>query len=421
MPYTNAQAEAFWQNVFAGAWSTPRLLFDHSAQGKKIAQGTAESTPPDLIVLRLDVADDAALSAIAEARSAPIEAVIFAAWLFLLHLATDQSELVIGVDVGVSQLLPLRLTVDPEISFAEHLDQVLAAWKLARTYSDYPFANLAGAPSSEMLVPGRPIYPVIFVGQIASAEALHITSRHYQPFELLSPADRERIPAGVEDAYPLSMLQAGLIYQNELAYGTAQYHDIISYIIQSPFNAEVFEQTRILVARHPIFRTSYHITGFDEYVQMVHQRAELPLQIVDLRHLDDAEQERWYQQWVSDRKAHRFVWEHPDLVRMYVHVLRDDMYRYTFSQHNSALDGWSITLLLSQRFDIYYRLMAHEPYNDSPIANHLRNYIGLERQAIASAENCQFWNKVLHGSSFTKLPRWQPEQPSQGLSVVFHT
>lgn len=90
------------------------------------------------------------------------------------------------------------------------------------------------------------------------------------------------------------MLQAGLIYQNELAYGTAQYHDIISYIIQSPFNAEVFEQTvRILVARHPIFRTSYHITGFDEYVQMVHQRAELPLQIVDLRHLDDAEQERW--------------------------------------------------------------------------------------------------------------------------------
>jgi amino acid adenylation domain-containing protein len=253
------------------------------------------------------------------------------------------------------------------------------------------------------------------------ADSKRSSAQQYAPFELLSPADRARIPDGIEDAYPLSLLQAGLIFQNELTFGTAQYHDIFSYIIQSPFNAEVFEQAvRILVARNPIFRTSYHLTGFDVYIQQVHRTVEPALFIADLRDLDDAGQERWYQQWLDDEKAHRFVWDQPGLVRLHVHVLRDDLYRYTLSQHNSALDGWSITLIHTQLFDTYYRLLNGEAYDAPPIDNHLRNYIGLELQSLASGEDQQFWSALLEDGSFTALPRLKPEQPTTTLSVPFH-
>ena len=48
------------------------------------------------------------------------------------------------------------------------------------------------------------------------------------PLSLLSPADRERLPAAVEDAYPLTRLQAGMIFHGELSAAGAIYHDIFS-------------------------------------------------------------------------------------------------------------------------------------------------------------------------------------------------
>jgi amino acid adenylation domain-containing protein len=270
----------------------------------------------------------------------------------------------------------------------------------------------------------------LFAYPTIDALAKHIESKEendivvykkYEPFEMLSTKDRLRIPDGVEDAYPLSMLQAGLIFQNEMTYGTAQYHDIMSYIIQSPIDTEKFnEATRILVQRNPIFRTSYQLFGFDEYIQMVHREVDLPLFISDLRHLDESEQNAWYENWLISEKAHRFFWQRPELVRLHVHILRDNLFRYTLSQHNSALDGWSISLVHTQLFKIYYRLLSDEKYNEPLVDNHLRNYVGIEQESLNDDREKQFWLTMLDGAPFTQIPRWQPEKNDEEFTVVFH-
>ena len=263
------------------------------------------------------------------------------------------------------------------------------------------------------------------IAELAASLAGSIESeplrQQFAPFELLTPQDRSRIPAGAEDAYPLSMLQAGLIFQNELTFGTAQYHDIISYTIQSPLNLDAFEQAvRILVDRHVILRTSYHLSGFDEYIQIVNRDTPLPLYISDQRGMSEDEQEAWFASWLNAEKAHRFEWEKGGLVRFHIHVLRDDLYRYTLSQHNSALDGWSITLIHTQLFDLYYALQDGRSAVQPQVDNHLRNYIGLERQALQSRDDRLYWASHLQGALFTRLPRWTPERESQTLSVIFH-
>jgi amino acid adenylation domain-containing protein len=266
----------------------------------------------------------------------------------------------------------------------------------------------------------RPTIAELVEGLASGGAGEH--ARHtFEPYELLTQADRDRLPASAEDAYPLSMLQAGLIFQNELSFGTAQYHDIISYTIKSAIDLEVFEQAvRILVQRNPIFRTSYHLSGFDQFIQIVNREVELPLTMADLRGMNESAQEQWYQQWLEDEKAHRFVWENAGLVRLHVHVLSDNLYRYVLSQHNSALDGWSITLVHTQLFEIYYSLLKGNVYEKSLIDNHLRNYIGLEQQSLASDADRQFWHNLMDNARFTQLPRLQPEVPTSGLSVVFH-
>ncbi|MFF1359089.1 amino acid adenylation domain-containing protein [Streptomyces sp. NPDC058297] len=245
--------------------------------------------------------------------------------------------------------------------------------------------------------------------------------RTLEPFELLSPEDRAKIPAGIEDAYPMTQLQAGLVFQSELSQGTAEYHDIISYMIQSSFDADCFERAaRIVVAGNPIFRTSYHLTGYTEYLQFVHEDAPLPLAIADLRGMTEDEQNAWYQEWAAREKADEFVWTEPGLVRLHVHVLSDELFRYSLSQHNSALDGWSITLVHTTLFDTYHRLREGRPLPDVLVDNHGRNYVALERESLANEEHRDYWGELLEGSTFTELPRTKDSVEPDVFPVLFH-
>jgi surfactin synthase thioesterase subunit len=136
------------------------------------------------------------------------------------------------------------------------------------------------------------------------------------------------------------------------------------------------------------------------------------MSIVDLRGRSRTDQERFNDEWVAREKARPFEWERGALVSLHVQVLGDDEFRYTVSQHNSALDGWSISLLHTQLFQLYYQLREHpgagQPDDTevlAPVDNHLRNFVGLEREALRSAESRDFWLRVLDGAESTNVPR----------------
>ncbi|HWH00406.1 MAG TPA: amino acid adenylation domain-containing protein, partial [Pilimelia sp.] len=281
---------------------------------------------------------------------------------------------------------------------------------------DFTFQQLFAHPTVAALA-------AVLDDAAAAGGAAGETLRHeFSPFELITDEERARLPADVEDAYPMSMLQIGTIFQSEMTRGSSQYHDIIGYLIRSEFHpAEFTEAVRILVAQNPIFRTSYRLSGFTDYLQLVHRAVDPPpVFIADLRHLDDDAQDAWYAQWERQEKAHAFDWEHPGLIRLHVHILRDDLYRYSISQHNSALDGWSINLVHTRLFEIYHALRSTGEYTGAPVPNHLRNFIGLERQALASAADRDFWRGVLADRPFTEIPRLRPVDEQAPFDVILH-
>ena len=226
-------------------------------------------------------------------------------------------------------------------------------------------------------------------------------------FELVPEAERHLLPKGVVDAYPMTFLQAGTLFQSEMTRGSAQYHDIISYVVDGLFDAEAFrEALDVLVARHAIFRTSYDLTSFSDYMQLVHEKpGTTPYFVEDLRHLDVAAQEQWHRDWEDHEKHHDFDWSSPGFVRLHVHLLSDDRYRYSISQHNSSLDGWSINQLHVQLFTIYTELLRGGTLEQAPNANHLRQFVALEKDAAASVEAREYFARVLTGRPDTRIPR----------------
>ena len=62
-----------------------------------------------------------------------------------------------------------------------------------------------------------------------------------EPFALIGAADRAKLPPAVEDAYPLSKLQAGMLYHAELAADTAVFHNVTSWQIVGKFEGALLE------------------------------------------------------------------------------------------------------------------------------------------------------------------------------------
>src|SRR5580765_8101030 len=117
------------------------------------------------------------------------------------------------------------------------------------------------------------------------------------PFALVDSRDRSRLPSDAENAYPLSHLQAGLHYHSEE--GSAYTVYLNSLRIRCRFDfAALREAVDAMTARHHIMRTSVDFS-FQEPLQIVHSRAEVPITVDDIRDLaQDQDQETRIAWWL---------------------------------------------------------------------------------------------------------------------------
>lgn len=230
-------------------------------------------------------------------------------------------------------------------------------------------------------------------------------------FSLISTEDREKMSTDIEDAYPMSYLQLGLVYQCAIMNGGNNYHDIVSYLIRGKLDQNIFKRAvEILVIDQPIFRTSYNMKDYSENLQLVHKSIkELPLEIIDLRNMKSKEdQDEWYQKWFYEEEHSQFNFSKPGLVKFHIHILSDDQYRYSISQHNSALDGWSMNKIHTYLFQKYFELL--DDNNKSIVKeisnnDHNRNFIYLEQKAVNDYSQKSFWKEYLNNIPDGKVPK----------------
>ncbi len=250
------------------------------------------------------------------------------------------------------------------------------------------------------------------------ADGAEVAAPTVGPFSLVSREDRERMPADVEDAYPLSMLQAGMLFHSDLNRESALYHNYTSLHLRAPFDAHALESAvRRLVERHPVLRTSFDLTGYSAPVQLVHRSVEPPLEVEDLRGMNDAEQEEAIAKWQEDERRRHIDWSQAPLLRFHVHRRGAATFQFSFAEHHAILDGWSVATMMAELFRSYSSLSSgiDEP-DDPPPSSLYRDFVALEQKALTSAEAERFWKQWLKGSAVTTLPRLhiqqEPEQPA---------
>jgi amino acid adenylation domain-containing protein len=244
------------------------------------------------------------------------------------------------------------------------------------------------------------------LAEVMKTRRTTVTGPAETPFCLVDAADREKLPADVDDAWPLTMLQSGMIYHTMLQEKTSVYHDIFDFELAAKVHPDqVHEVVRSIFALHPQLRSTFDLDNFSQPLQIVHADAAVPLEIIDVTPLPRQQQDGAIERWIAAEKQRQFDVRHGPLVRLRAHVRSRDEMNLAISFHHALLDGWSVAVVLDEFRRVYAGLIGQRHPELGPEQVPYSTYVNLERQALRDSTQASFWSDRLAGFRFSALPR----------------
>ncbi|MBV9689028.1 MAG: amino acid adenylation domain-containing protein, partial [Ktedonobacteraceae bacterium] len=226
-------------------------------------------------------------------------------------------------------------------------------------------------------------------------------------------AERIAISRQVQDLYPLSGMQAGLLFHSQAAPDSGLYVVQVNLLVEGNLHLSALVGSwQQLVATHPILRTSF--IGEELLTQVVWQHVPLPLVVMDYNELSPEEQKQHLQAYQQEDQRRGFVEQRAPLLRLTLFQLGPQQLHLLWSFHHAILDAWSITLLLNELFS-RYEMLAQDQSLVVPASRSYRDYIlWLNQQDQQAAE--QFWREELCGfTESTPLPLKQAHASKQRI------
>lgn len=204
-------------------------------------------------------------------------------------------------------------------------------------------------------------------------------------------------PQQVEDAYPLSPVQQGMLFHSVYAPDSGVYVTQVSRILEDVEVASFRGAWQKVVDRHPILRTAFVWKKTDEPLQVVGRHVELPVRVEDWRDLDAQEQERHLGEYLRADRERGFEPSRAPLMRLALFRLEDRRYHLVWSHHHLVLDGWSVPILLGEVMAFYHASVEGRDLVLDPPRPYVAYIEWLQRQDEAAAE--EYWRRALAGYS----------------------
>jgi amino acid adenylation domain-containing protein len=232
------------------------------------------------------------------------------------------------------------------------------------------------------------------------------TAAPVAPFAQISAADRALVPADVVDAYPVSTLQAGMLFHSTYQADVNMYCDVFMFRFGARYDHGAMRAAvDRAVAKHEMLRTSFDFTRYSEPLQQVHAAAHLPLTLADLRHLDAEAQHAELAGWREQEKRTPYDWAVPPLVRFAVHVVSDTEFQFAMSFHDATLDGWSESVMMTDILTEYWSLLHERPLGEIvPPGRRYADFIAAEREVLARPSAREYWANEMADVEPTPLP-----------------
>lgn len=218
----------------------------------------------------------------------------------------------------------------------------------------------------------------------------------------------------VEDIYPLSPMQEGMLFHSLLNPDSTEYYQQAACQLKGRVDAERIEQTlQELVDRHPVLRTVFIREGYDRPLQLVLRHSKANFRYLDLQEeCIRSSVGEVLSRYKEQDKVQRYDFAAGNLLRVTLLRTSGDEYTLLWSHHHILMDGWCTMILLSE-FRILYSLHTASTIRALPPVRPYSIYISwLEDRNRALSE--QYWKDYLSGyEGRTSLPRKTAVLPNE--------
>ncbi|MFF0519186.1 non-ribosomal peptide synthase/polyketide synthase [Actinomadura nitritigenes] len=201
----------------------------------------------------------------------------------------------------------------------------------------------------------------------------------------------------IEDIYPLTGLQHGMLLHSQLSDDGGMYWTQTGLLLEGELDAGLLRQAwEAAFARHPVLRSGVVWERVAAPVAVVSRHVDLPWQVVDLSEQDGEAQARAVEEFLAEDRARGADFGAPSLVRVALLVLGPQRHQLVVSMHHLVMDGWSRPIVLGDVLQAYRALAAGAAVPDGPPRRPFRDFVawlaGQDSEAAAA-----FWRQRLAG------------------------
>ncbi len=233
---------------------------------------------------------------------------------------------------------------------------------------------------------------------------------------------QQALPTDLEDIYPMSEIEKGMVYHNLLDEGKGIYQDQFFYQFKDKsFDFNLFTKSlALLVEKHEILRSSFHIALCEEPLQIVHQFTDKNIRI-SFENIADFPREQQIsvieEYILGDRKI-GFNLKKSGLFRAKIYQLSTDEFGLLWIFHHAILDGWSNASLMTELSNVYFELKKDIAFKPERLDVSYKDYV-IEQTIVKSDDaNIKYWKEHLAKAKPSKLPMKSFDKSTQQLAGV---
>ncbi|PEE40234.1 non-ribosomal peptide synthetase [Bacillus pseudomycoides] len=230
---------------------------------------------------------------------------------------------------------------------------------------------------------------------------------------------KEKMPdLKIERIYPLAAFQQ-VIYEHAVAEpDTNAYFEQTIWTLEGQLDVDLFIQCfQQLVDRHDSLRTIIVQDEQEQPWQAVLHDVQMISEVKSLIEMAKQEQQEFIDQWMNKNLSRRF--KNDELMtRLCIFLLGNDEYKVVWSSHHLLCDGWSVSILLDELFQLYETINAGTTV-ELPTVKPFQTFIDWTL-AQDHEKARHFWRDYLSGyNRKISIPKKKVPTQSEGLNFTF--
>ncbi|MGR9012025.1 MAG: amino acid adenylation domain-containing protein, partial [Gammaproteobacteria bacterium] len=218
------------------------------------------------------------------------------------------------------------------------------------------------------------LQPVIAMDDLYAESLPADGASHFALVELSEQRLKNIVERGsVQDIYPLSPLQHGLLFHSVYARQSSSYLQQVSWHFNGQLEVGLWRESwQQLIQLHPVLRTGFDWLGAEQPVQVVFEQLPFDWRDMDFSAEDDARQQQLVDGFLRRDRLLPFDIKATPLLRFALLRLSATQTVFVWSYHHILLDGWSLPKLIEDVFGLYAAkvtgqarpLLKRRPFHD---------------------------------------------------------